>query len=573
MSAGSAAAQDIFGRITGTVTDPTGAAIPNAVVSVTNQATKVTRTVKADSQGFYVASELSAGTYDVSAEGPGFKSTKSIGNDVTAGGRRTVDLHLEVGAVTETVTLTAIGETVNTITGEISHTIDAHQVQDLALNQRNYAQLVSLIPGAALTNFDQTAMTTGMSTTASSVNGLRADSNLFTVDGGFNLDSGSNATQLNNVGIDFIREVAVQSSNYSAEYGRMAGASVNVVTKSGGTNFHGGAFEFVRNDIFDAINSASKLNAAPGTPVNRLKPALRFNDFGWNLGGPILRGKLFFFAGEEWKKLRISANPQSLTVPTSAELKGDFRDVLSGLTLTTPANAPAGCTITNNVMSPQCISADGKAIANVYAGMTQTASTFSDTPSANNALFQPVNPQEFREDIIRIDYNINANQNVYFRYIHDNLNLIDGFGTFAPGGTLPTSPTNRVRPGLRISSCAFVDDLTAPDQRGQVKRILEQAAHSPERKHLAAWDVRISISVAVPECRSISRWHSSRNLYRRRQRISNRCTRAVHRSVFLPTCSNYRHFSFRKRDLAGGTSHCKIWRDVRSQSQGPELAA
>jgi hypothetical protein len=134
MSAGSAAAQDIFGRITGTVTDPSGAAIPNAVVSVTNQATKVTRTVKADSQGFYVATELPAGTYDVSAEGPGFKSTKSTGNYVSAGGRRTVDLHLEVGAVTETVTLTATGETVNTTTGEISHTIDANQVQDLALN-------------------------------------------------------------------------------------------------------------------------------------------------------------------------------------------------------------------------------------------------------------------------------------------------------------------------------------------------------------------------------------------------------------------------------------------------------
>ena len=158
-----------------------------------------------------------------------------------------MDLALQIGAVTETVEVHTTGETVNTISGEISRTIDSEQVQHLALNERNYVQLVSLIPGAALTNFDQTSMTTGMVTTASSVNGLRADGNLFTVDGGYNLDSGSNASQLDNVGIDFVREVAVQTSNYSAEYGRNDAASVNVVTKSGGNRFHGSAFAIVQS--------------------------------------------------------------------------------------------------------------------------------------------------------------------------------------------------------------------------------------------------------------------------------------------------------------------------------------
>src|SRR5262249_27366313 len=148
---------------------------------------------------------------------------------------------------------------------------------------------VTLIPGAALTNFDQTTLTTGMSTTAASVNGLRADGNLFTVDGGYNLDSGSNATQLNNVGIDFVREVAVQTSNYAAEYGRNDAASVNVVTKSGGDRFHGSLFEYVRNDIFDAAFASAKLNATPATPSSVVKPPLRFNDFGWSVGGPIKR--------------------------------------------------------------------------------------------------------------------------------------------------------------------------------------------------------------------------------------------------------------------------------------------
>ena len=441
-----AGAQDIFGRIGGTITDPTGAAIPNAKVTIINEETKLGRTVTTDEKGFYLAPELVAGVYRVTAEEKGFKTVTKAGNDLVAGARLTVDITLPVGDTTEKVEVTGVAETVNTISGEISRTIDSKQVQDMALNERNYVQLVSLIPGAALTNFDQTTLTTGMSTTASSVNGLRADGNLFTVDGGYNLDSGSNATQLDNVGIDFVREVAIQTSNYSAEYGRNDAASINVVTKSGGNEFHGSLFEYVRNDIFNAANPASKLNAPPGTPSNRIKPPERYNDFGWSVGGPIWRGKLFFFAGQEWKKLRIAAAPQLLTVPTTAELAGNFTG-LKGVTLKTPSNAPAGCTITANVMSPQCITPNGQAIANVYALMEKQAASFSNTDTANNATFQPNNPQNWREDIIRVDYHATDSQSLYFRYLHDDLNLIDGFGTFVPGGSLPTTPTNRIRPG------------------------------------------------------------------------------------------------------------------------------
>jgi hypothetical protein len=440
-----AVAQDIFGRISGTVTDPSGAVIPNVKVHIVNDETKLTRDVTTDPNGFYVATDLPVGSYSVATESQGFKNTRKSENVLVSGGRLTVDVRLEVGAGSETVEVTAQGESVNTTSGEITRTIDSHQVQTLALNQRNYGQLVSLIPGAALTTFDQTSLTTGMSTTAASVNGLRADGNLFTVDGGYNLDGGSNATQLNNVGVDFIREVAVAASNYSAEYGRNDGASVNVVTRSGGNSFHGGAFEYVRNDIFDAANPASKLNAAPGASLRSIKPALRFNDFGWNFGGPIKRGRLFFFAGQEWKRIRQSANAQNMTLPTSAELTGNFSGVV-GLTLKTPPNAPAGCTITANVLSAQCITPDGQAIANVYKLMEAQASAFSNTATANNTTFQPNNPQNWREDIVRVDFNASTNHNLYYRYIHDSLNLIDAFGTFGPGG-LPTTPTNRIRPG------------------------------------------------------------------------------------------------------------------------------
>ena len=441
-----AGAQDIFGRISGTVTDPSGAVVPAVKVQVINDETKLTRTVATDEHGFYVATDLPVGSYTVATELQGYKTVNKTGFTLVAGGRLTVDVRLEMGAVSEVVDVTAQGEIVNTTSGEISRTVDTHQVQNLALNQRNYGQLVSLIPGSALTNFDQTTLTTGMSTTASSVNGLRADGNLFSVDGGFNMDGGSNGTQLNNVGIDFIREVTVATSNYSAEYGRNDAASVNVVTRSGGNKFHGSVFEFVRNDMFDAASPAAKLNATPTTPKRSIKPALRFNDFGWNVGGPIKRDKIFFFAGQEWKKIRQSATPQNLTVPTLPELAGNF-SALTGLTLKTPANAPAGCTIVNNVLSSQCITPDGRAIANVYKIMvTQVAASFSNTPTANNATFQPNNPQNWREDIVRVDYQA-GKHNFYYRYIHDSLNLIDAFGTFVPGGTLPSSPTNRIRPG------------------------------------------------------------------------------------------------------------------------------
>src|SRR5437016_11567840 len=221
--------QTIFGRISGAVRDKQGAGIPNASVTLTNSATNLARTVTTDESGFYTATNLPVGTYNILVESKGFKKALKADNVLAADARLTIDITLEVGEVSETVEVTTGtgGETVNTTSGELSRTVDSHQVQDLALNQRNYAQLISLIPGAALTTFDQTTLTTGMSTTAASVNGNRADGNLFTVDGGFNLDGGSNATQLNNVGLDFINEVAIQTSNYSAEYGRNNGASIN----------------------------------------------------------------------------------------------------------------------------------------------------------------------------------------------------------------------------------------------------------------------------------------------------------------------------------------------------------
>src|SRR5205085_1668451 len=186
---------------------------------------------------------LPVGTYTVVAEREGFKKAGQFDVALTADARLTVDLTLETGQVSEMVQVTsALGETVNTTSGEVARVIDSQQVQNLALNGRNYIQLLSLVPGVALTTDDQLELSTSLATNTQSINGNRGQMTNMTVDGGTNLQSGSNASQINNVGLDFIDEVKIQTANFSAEYGRNAGSQVNVVTKSGTNEFHGSGF-------------------------------------------------------------------------------------------------------------------------------------------------------------------------------------------------------------------------------------------------------------------------------------------------------------------------------------------
>ncbi len=291
--------QTVFGRISGTVKDSNGGGIPNATVTITNLATNLVRTAATDGDGFYTTTNLPAGTYSVAAVGTGFKKAEQSGISVAADARLTVDVTLEAGQVTETVQVsTVVGETVNTTSGEVARVVDQRQVQNLALNGRNYMQLVTLVPGAAILDEDQLALTTSLSISQAAISGNRPNYNSLSVDGGFNMDSGSNNSQINNVGIDFIQEVKIQTSNFSAEYGRNAGASVNIVTRGGGNSYHGSGFEFLRNDTLDARNFFS--------PV---KAKLRFNNFGWNFNGPIKKDKFFFFVGQEYKYIRQDTAP------------------------------------------------------------------------------------------------------------------------------------------------------------------------------------------------------------------------------------------------------------------------
>jgi hypothetical protein len=451
LSAATAArAQNITGQISGRVTDASGGVLPGVTVTATNDATGLTVTRVTDAEGVYTFTNLPVGTYSVGAELQGFRKAQRTGFSLTADGRVSADFQLGVGALSENVEVTAVmGETVNRTSGEVARTIDSQQIKDLAFNGRNYLELASLIPGAVATDFDPLALATSLSVTGQSINGGRSNTNNLTVDGGSNLDSGSNGSQINNVSLSFIDQVKIQTSNFSAELGRNSGAAVNVVTRSGTNQIHGsGRYDF-RDEKFDEPNFFAPRDAAG----NRTKPPLEFRNFEGAVGGPVIKNRVFFFGGQQYRIINRFTNPSRQTLPTSAELAGNFALRLRGTdnivgtaddgVLRDPTN---GQPFPGNVIPSNRITTDGRAIANIFSRMIDLASEYADTPTANNSTFQQYNPFEQRQDIIRIDWQINATQRLHGRYLHDKYDLLDPYGVFS-GAPLPTVPTNRSRPG------------------------------------------------------------------------------------------------------------------------------
>lgn len=424
-------AQTQFGRISGTVTDPSGAVIAGATVKIVNTDTNAARVEKTDDKGLYTAEGLPIGPYAVEVEMAGFKKFKQSGFFLVADGRVTADFALQVGDNTQTIEVAANAETLNTVSGEVSRVIDKTQVDNLALNGRSYEELLTLVPGAVVTNPDQFSVLTSLSATNQVVNGHRSNQNNLTVDGVVNLDNGSNGSLMNNISPDFLQEVKIQASGFSAEYGRSAGVAFNVVTKNGSDQFHGGAFEYFRNDLLDARNYFS-----PN------KSELRYNDFGYDLGGPIKKNKLFFFVGEDWKRLRQASAPVRATVPTTAELQGNFAG--TGHTIDEPGTKTP---FPNDVIPANLIPADGRAIANVYTNATALAASFTNTAVSNNATFQAPNPLNYREDLGRVDYRINDKHSLYGRWVDDYNTVYLAYGpSSASSSYLPVTPENRDRP-------------------------------------------------------------------------------------------------------------------------------
>jgi hypothetical protein len=309
-------AQKFTGTIRGTVTDNSGAVVPNAEVSITNTDNGEVRTVKTNQSGEYVAVDLNAGNYTVTVKQPGFKESVSKGVVLNVSSITVVNTQLEVGKVSEQVTVEASVVQVETATGAVGNVVEGNEVRELPLNGRSFAQLTQLMPGVSpQANFDSKdkGLLAGVDF---SVNGNNTTGNVFNVDGVNNNDVGSNRTILVYPSIDSIQEFKILRNSYGPEYGQAAGAVINIITRGGTNEFHGGAFYFGRNDVLNATDFFNSLNQIP-------KDKLRRNDFGYNVGGPILKDKLFFYWSEEWNR-ELRGKGRSATVPTAAEQTGDF---------------------------------------------------------------------------------------------------------------------------------------------------------------------------------------------------------------------------------------------------------
>ena len=311
------AAQSFRGSIRGEVTDPSGAVVPNAKVTVKDTANGVSREVSSGPDGGYVVAELPAGSYDITVEVPGFQVTRQDGAVVEVGRDTRVDIRLILRGA-DVVTVNAPPPLVETTRDVLGEVVDQRLVADLPLNGRDFGKLVALVPGATVEPSGVAAIQSGFG--QFSINGNRDRSNNYTVDGTDNNDPFFNNSAFNQTGIggapasllpiDAIQEFNLQA-NFAPEYGRNSGSVVNILTKSGSNQLHGSAFEFLRNSAMDARNYFNR-DPAPQSPF-------RNNNFGASLGGPIIKNRTFFFGAYEGQRERV-ASDFSFLVPTQAQI-------------------------------------------------------------------------------------------------------------------------------------------------------------------------------------------------------------------------------------------------------------
>jgi len=306
-----ASAQIQNGQFSGTVTDPSGAAIPNAKVTVTNTGTNLSVSTTTNQSGLYVAKELPVGTYKITAEAKGFKTITNNNVVLNAGTIERADFKMQLGQAREVVEVTGEVATVNTEDSKLANTVTSTQVENLPLNGRNVYDLIQMAPGAV--NVRGVVSENGANTV---VNGVREDFNGFLINGASN--KGLSGGVVNVPIEDTVQEFQQLTLNMSAQYGNSAGSVTNLVTKAGTNNYHGTAWEFNRNDVFDA-NPFYLNHTVPKTP----RQALRFNQFGGTFGGPILKDKLFFFLSYQGDRFRESAPPTTTVVESQ-----QFRDAV-----------------------------------------------------------------------------------------------------------------------------------------------------------------------------------------------------------------------------------------------------
>jgi hypothetical protein len=443
-------AQDLA-NIVGTVTDASGAVIPDVQVTVANPERGLVRRVASDSAGEYQAPRVPIGNYTITVEKPGFEKIVRSGITLQVGETLRVDLQLKVGSATQEVEVNANVAHVETENGAISDVVTGSQVSELNLNARSFSNLALLVPGAASvgTGYDPTSIGPN-APAAIAFNGLPVNVQNWEIDGTNNIDQGSGSgSMMVYPSIDSIAEFRVSTANYSAEYPKSGGAQIEIVTKSGTKDFHGDLFEFVRNDAFDANDWFINRTIEP-TGVSAPQTPLKRNNFGFTLGGPVFipghyntgRDKTFFFVSEEWRKNREGTVFNS-NVPTLRMRQGDFSEcdpnsknyntvVASGCAV--PVNPATNLPFQNDIVP---ISPTAQALLNALVPLPNNGINFyTAAPSV---------PYNFREDMFKIDENITDNIRAFFRYTQD-ANDQDYVPSLYSGGTFGTVQSTLLMP-------------------------------------------------------------------------------------------------------------------------------
>ncbi|MBI4477881.1 MAG: carboxypeptidase regulatory-like domain-containing protein, partial [Acidobacteria bacterium] len=421
--AGAARAQEITGTVTGTVKDESGAVIPGATVTLRNLDTSDVKTLVTDSSGVYVFPLLLVGHYEVTVELPGFRKFVRSGLDVHANDRIRVDATLVAGAIEETVTVVGASPVVQTESSDVSTLINATQVAHMPLNGRNIISLVQMQPGVA-SNLPGTLGVGLQSLQLVYVNGQRASQNNWMIDGADNNDAGSNLGLINYVNVDTVAEVKILRANYNAEFGRSGGGQISVVTKSGSNAVNGSLFEFLRNDAFDARNIFSFIDFDGD---GKADPApLRYNNFGGTVGGPIQRDRLFFFWGEEVRRMKIvrGGGVVNTRVATERQRAGDFSGLPAIIDPTTGQPFP-GNRIPDNRIDPLA-----RALLNRFPLPNADPAALGGGRNFSAATGQRRN---FREELARVDYKASSTHSVYGRYINDSIPSEEPFGEIFGG--------------------------------------------------------------------------------------------------------------------------------------------
>jgi Carboxypeptidase regulatory-like domain/TonB-dependent Receptor Plug Domain len=460
--------------IRGTVQDPTGGVLPGATVTATNTGTRGIQTTVSDDRGQYLFAGLFPGTYDLKVELSGFKTYEQKALSLSPNDNRGIDVRLEIGQQTETVTVTSQLEVIQTETGAREGVLTAKQIENLSVIGRSSLELLRILPGV-VTEFNVGESVSfgggGNNTQGYTVNGIRSSGNTVSLDGSSLIDIGSNNGVIISLNNDMVQEVKVQSANFAAEYGT-GGMNVSGVTKSGSSTFHGSVYDYWRDHRF-AANDRS--NSIAGTQ----KPKSTYQYPGGNVGGPIVfgdsytksRDRLFFFVAYEGQRQKVDSGSHFTRTFSQAMRNGDYSELLANRgsnlnsipQLRIPKGAPnAGQPAPNNNLAPY-VSATGRYFAGLYP-----LPNYSDPANLYNYVYSELEPNNRFDFKSRFDWNISNSTKAYVRIAREGETAESPRGVWWAPEDVVALPTPNIGENRGRSVAGNVVSVLSPSMTNEI---------------------------------------------------------------------------------------------------------